>query len=285
MVHTIKLRVPAEFPGGGSEIDVHYITDLALAHGYLKRLHEDALKSDDKIVGLDTESRPGTVGCAPELALVQLCSASMVVIVRVHGEACIPVEIVDIIKDEQLKKAGSSIGDDIVQLDSHFSLGLMLALVQCHLIETQTLAIGNGVSPSAPGLGNVVDELFGYKLDKCASVRRCNWSRIDLPERNLRYAAMDAVASRAVAIKLTSEGGYSSPSLDSMEPKQAWADSDEMALASPRVLLPVEEISGVLHVCKLCGARLPTVESVIEHLYDFGHFKKGFECVANFKCK
>lgn len=272
----LQLAIPRNFSVDAESIPVYHVYDCEHANKQLQLLHKDACTSNDHIVGLDTESRPANGDRVEKLALVQLCSASMIVIVNVSTKEEIPHAIVDIINDFGVKKAGSDVMSDIARLNDRFSLDLNLSLVQPHTLDTQVLARETSVSPNAPGLRNVVRELFCYKLDKSVAVRACDWASPVLDDHKLLYAAMDAFASRAVAVELLRRRSLLPMELLD-DTKLTWADEVEIEECASK--------ARCLHTCKLCKTELRTTEAIINHMYDVVHIKNACACLVDLKQK
>ena len=201
VARNFMLPIPDKFKSVCSQdnINVVEIIDPKAAEPYLENLHNDALNSD-RMVGFDTESRPQTNYSDQVLGLVQLCSATMIVLLHVKAVTGMPCGLERILKDTRIKKAGSAIMDDVHQMFAFFSMPVDFSLTNSHFTDTQHLASTHNVSSHAPGLLNVVYELFGHHLKKDLSCRLYDWTRTNLPNDVLQYAAMDAFASRAIAV-------------------------------------------------------------------------------------
>jgi ribonuclease D len=144
-------------------------------------------------LGFDTETRPAFKKGESYLpALLQLATPDECFIFRLH-QTGLTRDLRDLLADEQIKKVGVAIRDDLVGLRK------IKTFTPRGFIELADLARQQGFQKL--GLRNLSAELLGLNVSK--KLRTTNWERKELTEAQLRYAAGDADLSLRLLNKLS----------------------------------------------------------------------------------
>ncbi len=179
-----------ELPLFRFEGDIQVISsdeDTAAAVAHLKQ---------EKLLGFDTETRPSfQKGQNYPPALLQLASSSKVYLFQLLQLKELD-PILSILSDHAICKAGVAIRDDIRKLQEFHSFkpGGFLELSN----PTQRAGIVN------TGLRSLAGIFLQIRISKGAQVS--NWSRKNLTESQIRYAATDAWVSRQICERLLELG-------------------------------------------------------------------------------
>jgi ribonuclease D len=146
------------------------------------------------IVGFDTETRPAFVkGKTNQVALMQLSTDTQCFLFRLNVIG-IPDSLVEFLKDPSVKKIGLSLKDDFRSLNKKKTVEL------ANFVELQTYVKSFGIEDNS--LMKIYAIIFGKRISKAQ--RLTNWEADLLTERQQKYAALDAWASREIYIKLES---------------------------------------------------------------------------------
>ncbi|HOU69230.1 MAG TPA: 3'-5' exonuclease [Paludibacteraceae bacterium] len=146
------------------------------------------------IVGFDTETRPAFVkGKTNQVALMQLSTDTQCFLFRLNVIG-IPDSLVEFLKDPSVKKIGLSLKDDFRSLNKKKTVEL------ANFVELQTYVKSFGIEDNS--LMKIYAIIFGKRISKAQ--RLTNWEADLLTERQQKYAALDAWASRYIYIKLES---------------------------------------------------------------------------------
>lgn len=146
------------------------------------------------IVGFDTETRPAFVkGKTNQVALMQLSTDTQCFLFRLNVIG-IPDSLVEFLKDPSVKKIGLSLKDDFRSLNKKKTVEL------ANFVELQTYVKSFGIEDNS--LMKIYAIIFGKRISKAQ--RLTNWEADLLTERQQKYAALDAWASRDIYIKLES---------------------------------------------------------------------------------
>ncbi|MDA1043781.1 MAG: 3'-5' exonuclease domain-containing protein 2 [Verrucomicrobia bacterium] len=142
--------------------------------------------SRECLLGFDTETRPTfrKGECHPP-ALLQLCGSTAVYIFRLH-DVGLPAELSSLLSNPAIVKAGVSVRQDISELKA------ITPFDANGFIDLGTVAREKGLHHH--GLRGLAALLLNCRISKGAQLT--NWSRADLPEHALRYAATDAWIGR-----------------------------------------------------------------------------------------
>lgn len=137
---------------------------------------------DINIFGFDTETRPSfRKGRKNKVSLIQLATSDLAFLFRINRIG-IPQELVDILADPEIVKAGVAVHDDIRFLKHvrHFNPE--------GFIDLQKLVKEYGIHSS--GLKKMAAIILGFRISKRQQVT--NWQAHELTEAQQIYAATDA---------------------------------------------------------------------------------------------
>lgn len=158
----------------------------------------EAIRSAHCIVGFDTETRPAFVkGVTYKVCLVQLSAAKTGYLFRLNLLEGIPACLKEFLEDVNVIKVGLSTHDDFQNLrkwDENLS--------PRGFIELQHLVKGYGIEEMS--LAKIYGLLFKKRISK--RQRLTNWEAPSLTEKQLAYAAFDAVACVEIYTELTRMG-------------------------------------------------------------------------------
>lgn len=158
-----------------------------------------AIREAHTIVGFDTETRPSfTKGVTYRVSLVQLSVGNTAYLFRLNmiREVCMP--LFELLQDPDVIKVGLSTHDDFQNLRKWYP-----DLTPRSVIELQHLVKGYGIEEMS--LAKIYALLFGKKISK--RQRLSNWESPSLTDKQLAYAAFDAVACVEIYTELTRMGG------------------------------------------------------------------------------
>uniref|UniRef100_A0A336JZY7 Exonuclease 3'-5' domain-containing protein 2 n=1 Tax=Culicoides sonorensis TaxID=179676 RepID=A0A336JZY7_CULSO len=154
----------------------------------LERIKSDCQKYP--VLGFDTEWVTLNGNKQP-IALLQLSTArGLTALVRLCFLKQIPLELREILENEDILKVGVAPIDDARYLSSDYAVGVASTL------DLRYMAVEAKVKPE--GLGNMSKAQLGIELDKDWRIRCSDWEADTLTSRQIDYAAKDAY----VAIEL-----------------------------------------------------------------------------------
>lgn len=171
-----------EFPG-----------EIVLVDNY-KKLKKSIriLKSSDTI-GFDTETKPSfRKGKVNSVALMQLSNRHQAFIFRINILG-LPDELIDILADKSITKAGVAIHDDIKGLKN------ISDFTEEGFVELQDYVKQFGINSS--GLRKLTAIILGFRISKRQQVS--NWEARELSDAQLCYAATDAWVCYEIYKKLS----------------------------------------------------------------------------------
>lgn len=154
------------------------------------------------IVGFDVERRPAFAKNQHfPTAVLQLSTLSKCAVISL-GRGQISRELAILIRSADVLKVGVGIQQDLSELckDMPKALGHEVGA----FVDLSLLALLTGharVEDDPRGLKRLA-EAFGASVEKSRSVQLSRWDAVPLSARQIRYAAMDAFASRWLATKL-----------------------------------------------------------------------------------
>jgi len=152
---------------------------------------------DAEILGFDTETRPALKkGITYDVALLQLAISDKVFLFKLD-KLGLPVELIKILEDKNIAKAGVAIRDDLKALKK---LG---KFTPDGFVELQTFSDNFKIEDN--GLKNLSGNLLGFRISK--SARLTDWSKDVYTDAQLKYAATDAWVSYEIYLKLLSLNG------------------------------------------------------------------------------
>ncbi len=170
----------------------HYMGKIVVVEdedGILKVI-EDI--NGEKVLGFDTETRPSfKKGKMNLISLVQLTTERSTFLIRTNKTG-MPNELLNLLSNEEVKKVGVGIRDDIrgLQKIKDFSPG--------GFVELQTMAVDKGLKDFS------LKKLAGILLDFRVSKRQrlSNWEADELSQGQLIYAATDSWVALEIFKKL-----------------------------------------------------------------------------------
>lgn len=168
--------------------EVVIVDNLQIFNKILPRLRKE------KILGFDTESRPSfRKGHKNKVSLIQLANRNLACLFRIN-KIGIPEELVNILADPEIIKAGVAVHDDIRFLKK------VKKFSPAGFIDLQQFVKDFGIQSS--GLKKLTAIVLGFRISKRQQVT--NWEADELSEAQQIYAATDAWVCREIYMKLTS---------------------------------------------------------------------------------
>jgi len=147
----------------------------------------------EKVLGFDTESRPSfKKGHKNKVSLIQLSSANLACLFRINRIG-IPEELVSILADPSVIKAGVAVHDDIRFLKK------IKKFSPEGFIDLQSFVKNFGIQSS--GLKKLTAIVLGFRISKRQQVT--DWEAETLSEPQQIYAATDAWVCREIYNKLS----------------------------------------------------------------------------------
>ncbi len=141
----------------------------------------EMLKGID-VLGFDTETKPAfKKGVVNGVALLQLATKDRALIFRLNKTG-LPAPLVSLLSDDNVKKVGAAIRDDIKSLQK------LSRLKPSGFVELQDMVKEYNITDS--GLRKLAGIILGLQISKSQQVS--NWGRELLTEAQLIYAATDA---------------------------------------------------------------------------------------------
>lgn len=169
---------------------VHLVTTPeTLAHARRVLKHE-------RIVGLDTESRPAfRKGEVHPASLVQLATAEAVYLFSLKKIDCAAV-LTELLENPKVTKAGIGLRDDFTKLQMSFPFDVKGA------VELSSVAKEQGMGQ--PSARNLTGLYLGFRITKGQSTS--NWARAELMPQQITYAATDAWVCRELYLCFEEKG-------------------------------------------------------------------------------
>ncbi|MFZ2286566.1 MAG: 3'-5' exonuclease [Bacteroidales bacterium] len=153
------------------------------------------------ILGFDTETKPSfKKGRRHAVSLLQLADDRRAWLFRLNMIG-LPPELVSLLADESIIKAGVAIHDDIKALRS------LVAFEPGGFVDLQTVVAAHGIKQL--GLKKLSAIILGYSISK--SQQTSNWEAPALTEPQQRYAATDAWICRRIYIALNGKISHHQP--------------------------------------------------------------------------
>jgi ribonuclease D len=146
-----------------------------------------------KILGFDTETRPNfKKGRKNKVALLQLSSGDLSCLFRIHMIG-LPDELVELLADPSIVKAGVAIHDDL-----RFLTGIR-KFIPGGFVDLQSYVRDFGIKCS--GLKKLCGIVLGFRISKRQQVT--DWEAGELSEAQQLYAATDAWVCYEIYRKLS----------------------------------------------------------------------------------
>jgi ribonuclease D len=156
---------------------------------------------EERIVGLDTETRPAFRKGESHLpCLVQAATARAVYLFQLRRTEVVPT-LTELLGDPRIVKAGISLKDDLRALKQVF------AFSEQNMLDLGTVARSNGFGQT--GVRNLAGILLGTRIPK--GTKTSNWAAPQLSPVQITYAATDAWACRELYLRFESLGLLRSP--------------------------------------------------------------------------
>jgi ribonuclease D len=166
--------------------EIVVVDNLEIYRKVMPRLKEK------KILGFDTETRPSfRKGRKNKVSLIQLANSDLACLFRINRIG-IPEEIVDILADPEVIKAGVAVHDDIRFLKH------VRKFNPEGFIDLQKIVKDYGINSS--GLRKLAAIVLGFRISKRQQVT--DWEAEKLSEAQQIYAATDAWVCYEIYTKL-----------------------------------------------------------------------------------
>jgi ribonuclease D len=134
------------------------------------------------VLGFDTETKPAFIkGVVNEVCLLQLGDSENVLLFRLNRIG-FPIELVKLLADENIIKAGVALRDDIATLKR------LRPFEPGGFIDLQVFVKSFGIEDN--GLKKLAANILGFQISK--RQQTSNWEAEQLSEAQIEYAATDA---------------------------------------------------------------------------------------------
>lgn len=156
------------------------------------------IRSANTLIGFDTETRPSfQKGVSHKVALVQLSVENTAYLFRLKKMGGMGPDLTSLLSDPNCIKVGLATNDDFNNLKK-WNANIMPK----GMIEIQGLVKNYGIEEMS--LAKIYGLLFGLKISK--RQRLTNWEADTLTEKQMSYAALDAVACVEIYNELLTMG-------------------------------------------------------------------------------
>jgi hypothetical protein len=182
----------------GWKIVVRYQTFLLLPPGTRVQCIEQERECDELLrslsfhsepyLGFDVEWKPNRGELRSKVALVQLSTATEVLLVRLCCMTACPPFLKEILENPRILKIGVAILADARLLWQDFGVEMRGCL------DLQSLAHKYNVTESGVSLSGLAHSVLGKRLGKHHHIRCSNWEAMHLTLQQIHYAALDAWA-------------------------------------------------------------------------------------------
>ena len=150
----------------------------------------------EKVVGLDTETRPAFRKGEKHLpCLVQVATARAVYLFPLRHPESIPV-LVEVLEGQRIAKAGVALAHDLRELK------LVFPFAERGVLDLGVVARRLGLGQS--GVRNLAGIFLGWRIPKGA--RTSNWAAPRLSAAQIAYAATDAWVCRELCLRFEALG-------------------------------------------------------------------------------
>ena len=156
------------------------------------------IRSANTLIGFDTETRPSfQKGVSHKVALVQLSVENTAYLFRLKKMGGMGPDLPSLLSDPNCIKVGLATNDDFNNLKKWDA-----NIMPKGMIEIQGLVKKYGIEEMS--LAKIYGLLFGLKISK--RQRLTNWEADTLTEKQMSYAALDAVACVEIYNELLTMG-------------------------------------------------------------------------------
>ncbi len=156
------------------------------------------IRSANTLIGFDTETRPSfQKGVSHKVALVQLSVENTAYLFRLKKMGGMGPDLTSLLSDPNCIKVGLATNDDFNNLKKWDA-----NIMPKGMIEIQGLVKKYGIEEMS--LAKIYGLLFGLKISK--RQRLTNWEADTLTEKQMSYAALDAVACVEIYNELLTMG-------------------------------------------------------------------------------
>lgn len=156
------------------------------------------IRSANTLIGFDTETRPSfQKGVSHKVALVQLSVENTAYLFRLKKMGGMGPDLTSLLTDPNCIKVGLATNDDFNNLKKWDA-----DIIPKGMIEIQGLVKNYGIEEMS--LAKIYGLLFGLKISK--RQRLTNWEADTLTEKQMSYAALDAVACVEIYNELLTMG-------------------------------------------------------------------------------
>ena len=156
------------------------------------------IRSANTLIGFDTETRPSfQKGVSHKVALVQLSVENTAYLFRMKKMGGMGPDLTSLLSDPNCIKVGLATNDDFNNLKKWDA-----NIMPKGMIEIQGLVKKYGIEEMS--LAKIYGLLFGLKISK--RQRLTNWEADTLTEKQMSYAALDAVACVEIYNELLTMG-------------------------------------------------------------------------------
>lgn len=172
-----------------TEVDIILVERLEELHSAMTKLKESML---DNVIAIDLEWRPDNKYTNNSVALIQLASGSCCVLLRFCklGDR-LPAALLKFLTDTRIYFVGFSWDtNDESKMKKTFKVGKEMFST---FIDVQQLGMYLGY-PSF-GLGQLTERVLGSPISKQKSISRSDWQAERLRLSQIKYAALDALAT------------------------------------------------------------------------------------------
>jgi ribonuclease D len=169
--------------------EIALVEDIETFKSVLPRL------KNSKILGFDTETRPMfKKGKRNKVSLIQLATNDFAVLIRIN-KIGVPDELINLLSDPSVIKAGVALRDDISFLSS------IRQFTPAGFVDLQSFVKKFGIESS--GLRKLTAIVLGFRISK--NQQTTNWEAESLTEAQQVYAATDAWVCFEIYNKLMEE--------------------------------------------------------------------------------
>ncbi len=194
---TINAEELGKFEVSWFKGEIAVVEDLEAFGNFFPRLTESP------VLGFDTETRPSfRKGHKNKVSLIQLATEDFACLIRIN-KVGMPPELVDLLANPSIIKAGVAVHDDIRFLRS------VKKFNPSGFVDLQKLVKEFGIQSS--GLKKLSAIILGFRISKGQQVT--NWEADQLTEAQLVYAATDAWVCHQIYRKLMDGNPYPLPAV------------------------------------------------------------------------